>query len=191
LPFYYDDRDNFFINDKAFIITSDSVSLRYLTAVLNSSLFRCSFRDNFPELLGNTYEVRKVFVDKIPIKKSEAKAVTLFETLVDSIQFVKGYLQGRNNFMGAKRISEETKLQAVMNMLEGNGSHAEICTRFGISQTYLYRLKDKALDGMKAALGNNHKRDLSRTQQLDAELAEAKRFIGDQALAIEVLKKRR
>ena len=93
--------------------------------------------------------------------------------------------------MGAKRISEETKLQAVMDMLEGNGSHAEICTRFGISQTYLYRLKDKALDGMRAALGNNHKRDLSRTQQLDAELAEAKRFIGDQALAIEVLKKRR
>lgn len=44
---------------------------------------------------------------------------------------------------------------------------------------------------MKAALGNNHKRDLSRTQQLDYELAEAKRFIGDQALAIEVLKKRR
>ena len=93
--------------------------------------------------------------------------------------------------MGAKRISEETKLQAVMDMLECNGSHAEICTRFGISQTYLYRLKDKALDGMRAALGNNHKRDLSRTQQLDAELAEAKRFIGDQALAIEVLKKRR
>jgi len=93
--------------------------------------------------------------------------------------------------MGAKRISEETKLQAVMDMLEGNGSHAEICTRFGISQTYLYRLKDKALAGIKAGLGNNHKRDLSRTQQLDAELAEAKRFIGDQALAIEVLKKRR
>jgi hypothetical protein len=57
--------------------------------VLNSSLFRCCFRDNFPELLGNTYEVRKVFVNKIPIKKSDATTVTLFETLVDYIRLVK------------------------------------------------------------------------------------------------------
>lgn len=89
LPFYYDDQDHFFINDKAFIITSDSGSLPYLTAVLNSSLFRCCFRDNFPELLGNTYEVRKIFVDKIPIKKPDPTTVTLFETLVAHIQFVK------------------------------------------------------------------------------------------------------
>ena len=89
LPFYYDQQDHYFINDKAFIMTSDSESLSYLTAVLNSSLFRCCFRDNFPELLGNTYEVRKVFVDKIPIKRSDTKTVTLFETLVDYIQFVK------------------------------------------------------------------------------------------------------
>ncbi|MEA2096010.1 MAG: TaqI-like C-terminal specificity domain-containing protein, partial [Candidatus Cloacimonadota bacterium] len=91
LPFYYDEQDHFFINDKAFIMTSDSESLPYLTAMLNSSLFRCCFRDNFPELLGNTYEVRKVFVNKIPIKRSDATTVTLFETLVDYIQFVKVY----------------------------------------------------------------------------------------------------
>lgn len=45
------------------------------------------------------------------------------------VEAVFRYLQGRYDFMGAKRISEETKLQAVMDMLEGNGSHAEICTR--------------------------------------------------------------
>lgn len=44
---------------------------------------------------------------------------------------------------------------------------------------------------MKVALSDSRNRDLSREQQLDAELSEAKRFIGDQALAIEVLKKRR
>lgn len=108
-----------------------------------------------------------------------------------SVATVFLYLRGRFDFMGAKRISEETKLQAVMDMLAGSGSHAEICTRFGISQTYLYRLRDKALDGMKVALSDSRNRDLSREQQLDAELSEAKRFIGDQALAIEVLKKRR
>jgi len=89
LPFYYDQKDHFFINDKAFIMTSSSEPLPYLTAMLNSSLFRCCFRDNFPELLGNTYEVRKVFVDKIPIKRPDTATVPLFEGLVDYIQFVK------------------------------------------------------------------------------------------------------
>jgi len=53
--------------------------------------------------------------------------------------------------MGKKRISEDAKLQAVMGLLSGKGSHAEICIRYGISQTYLYKLRDQALDGMKAA----------------------------------------
>ncbi|MCK4792327.1 MAG: Eco57I restriction-modification methylase domain-containing protein [Desulfobacteraceae bacterium] len=91
LPFYYDEQDQFFGNQKCFIITSDNESLPYLTAMLNSSLFRCCFRDNFPELLGNTYELSKVFFHKIPIKRPDATTVSLFETLVDYIQFAKVY----------------------------------------------------------------------------------------------------
>ncbi len=94
LPFYFDDRDHFFGNQKCFIITSNNESLPYLTAVLNSSLFRCCFRDNFPELLGNTYELSKVFFDKIPIKKSNSTTAPLFETLVEYIQFVKANTKG-------------------------------------------------------------------------------------------------
>jgi len=89
LPFYYDEQDHFFINDKAFIITSETESLPYLTAVLNSTLFKCCFRDNFPELMGNTYEVRKVFVDKIPIKKPAEPEAELFEKLVSMVQLAK------------------------------------------------------------------------------------------------------
>jgi adenine-specific DNA-methyltransferase len=89
LPFYYDESDQFFINDKAFIMTSDVESLPYLTAVLNSSLFKCCFRDNFPELMGNTYEVRKVFVDKIPIRKPQPGEAELFEQLVAMVQTAK------------------------------------------------------------------------------------------------------
>jgi len=89
LPFYYDDRNGFFTNDKGFIITSQTESLPYLTAFLNSHLFRCCFRDNFPELMGNTYEVRKIFVDKIPVKRPTAAEVSLFERLVPLIQFAK------------------------------------------------------------------------------------------------------
>ena len=89
LPFYYDEQDQFFINDKAFIINSETESLPYLVAVLNSSLFRYCFRDNFPELMGNTYEVRKIFVDKIPIKKPPGSEAALFEKLVSMVQLSK------------------------------------------------------------------------------------------------------
>jgi len=69
--------------------------LGYLIAVLNSTLFRCCFRDNFPELLGNTYEVSKIFMDKIPVKKPTAGQAELFEKLVPLVQL-------------AKRIGEDT-----------------------------------------------------------------------------------
>ena len=88
LPFYYD-VDGFFTNDKGFTISSETESLHYLTGVLNSSVFRCCFRDNFPELMGNTYEVRKIFFEKIPIKKPTAAEVVLFERLIPLIQFAK------------------------------------------------------------------------------------------------------
>jgi adenine-specific DNA-methyltransferase len=88
LPFYYD-TEGFFCNDKGFTISSETESLHYLVGVLNSSVFRCCFRDNFPELMGNTYEVRKIFFEKIPVKKPTPRQVALFEKLVPAIQFAK------------------------------------------------------------------------------------------------------
>jgi transposase-like protein len=93
--------------------------------------------------------------------------------------------------MPVKRLSEEDKVQAVLDLLQGKGTHAEICTRYGMSQTYLYKLRDQALEAVKAAVGNSRKGNLTREHQLEEELAKAKQFIGDQALVIEVLKKRR
>jgi hypothetical protein len=69
LPFYLDTTEHFFINDKAFILTSETESLAYLTAALNSTVFRCCFMDNFPNLGEDRRELRKIFMDKIPIKK--------------------------------------------------------------------------------------------------------------------------
>jgi len=45
-----------------------------LGALFNSRLWRFCFIDNFPELLGGTRELRKVFFEQIAIKK-----VTQFE----------------------------------------------------------------------------------------------------------------
>lgn len=90
LPFYLDHSDGYFTNDKGFIINSNINCLAYLTAFLNSTVFRGCFRDNFPELMGNTYEVRKILIEKIPVKKPNAKEVELFEKLVPLVQLAKG-----------------------------------------------------------------------------------------------------
>ena len=83
LPFYYDEK-GFYQNDKSFMITGAHVS--YLAAFLNSSLFKFCFRDNFPELLGGTRELRKIFFDKIPVKKVSDSVNDKFRRKVNEIQ---------------------------------------------------------------------------------------------------------
>jgi adenine-specific DNA-methyltransferase len=89
INFYFDADGNFYPNNKAFILTTEDESLPYLTAVLNSTLFRCSFIDNFPNLGEDRRELRKIFMDKVPIKKPDAQQAALFETLVPLVQAAK------------------------------------------------------------------------------------------------------
>lgn len=83
MPFYYDTQ-NFYINDKCFIITGSS--LEYLTCLFNSKLFSYNFRDNFPVLLGGVRELRSVFFKKIPIKKVSEKQNLFFKDILLKIQ---------------------------------------------------------------------------------------------------------
>ncbi len=83
LPFYLDDK-GFMQNDKSFMITGNLLS--YLVAFLNSSLFKYCFKDNFPELLGGTREVRKIFFDKIPVKQVDDSVDEKFNQIITEIQ---------------------------------------------------------------------------------------------------------
>ena len=83
MPFYYDE-NSFFQNDKSFMITGKHIS--YLVAFLNSSLFKYCFRDCFPELLGGTRELRKIFFDKIPVLPVSDEINEMIRTQVNSIQ---------------------------------------------------------------------------------------------------------
>lgn len=83
MPFYLDNK-NFMQNDKSFMITGSQ--LAYLTAFLNSSLFKYCFKDNFPELQGGTRELRKIFLDKIPVMQISDTINFEFEKLVVSLQ---------------------------------------------------------------------------------------------------------
>ena len=83
LPFFYDD-EKFFTNQKCFIITGEYTA--FLTAFFNSSLFKYCFKDNFPELLGGTRELSKIFFDKIPVIQIDKGIDAIFRGLVTEIQ---------------------------------------------------------------------------------------------------------
>ena len=83
MPFVYDEKA-LLTNQKCFIITGENMA--YLTAFLNSSLFKFCFRDSFPELLGGTRELSKIFFDKIPVKKISPEIEMQFYNLVSELQ---------------------------------------------------------------------------------------------------------
>ena len=83
LPFAYDNRC-FLTNQKCFIITGKHIA--YLTAFLNSSIFKYCFRNAFPELQGGTRELSKVFFDKISVLQVDDETNERFIALVEDIQ---------------------------------------------------------------------------------------------------------
>ena len=83
IPFYYDEK-GFYQNDKSFMITGDAVA--YLTAFLNSSIFKFCFLNNFPELQGGTKELRKIFFDKIPVLRITKEINDSFIPKINDIQ---------------------------------------------------------------------------------------------------------
>ena len=76
LPFVYDEQ-GYYTNQKCFIVTGQH--LGYLTAFLNSSLFKFCFIDSFPEL-------SKVFFDRIPVKPVDEADEILHMAAVKEIQ---------------------------------------------------------------------------------------------------------
>lgn len=97
LAFYFDKPGQFVPNNKCFILTSEAESLGYLSATLNSTLFRCCFMDNFPNLGEDRRELRKIFMDKVPIKKPSPDQARLFEALVPMVQSAKAESQRTRN----------------------------------------------------------------------------------------------
>ena len=70
-PFMYDE-SGLLSNDKSFILTANdnSVSLLFLTAVLNSSLAKLWIWYNCPELGNNRREIRKVYFEHFPVPQA-------------------------------------------------------------------------------------------------------------------------
>lgn len=83
MPFYYDEK-GFYQNDKSFMIVGDKIA--FLVAFLNSSLFRYCFTNNFPSLGEKGREVRKIFMDKIPVLQVSDEENSKFIPIIKDIQ---------------------------------------------------------------------------------------------------------
>jgi len=87
-------------------------------------------------------------------------------------------------------LSDDQKLAAVLELMQDRDSVAGICTRYQISSTYLYKLRDRALAAVAESVKNKRERPVSEEERLKKELDHAKQFIGDQAIVIQAFKKK-
>ena len=108
LPFTLDLNENF-VNDKCFILTGEK--LYYLVAFLNSRLFRFCFMEAFPELQGNSKEVKKFVLETIPVKRIEDESE--FKTIVSKILAIK------NEDSNADTSNLESQIDQIVYQLYG------------------------------------------------------------------------
>jgi len=80
----------------------------------------------------------------------------------------------------------EEKMAIVLEGLRGEANIAGICRVHQISQAQFYKWRDKFLEGGKEHLSGRK----SGEEAYKAEIAELQRYIGKQALAIELFKKK-
>ncbi len=89
--------------------------------------------------------------------------------------------------MRRKLWSNDEKVAIIMEIVRGNESAAEVCTRHGVSATQAYRWLDRFLEGGRSAMTDKRTRR-GRDPLLD-ENRRLKELVGQQALIIEAQKK--
>ena len=78
------DTQRFYPDKTCFFISSNN-ELKYLSAFLNSKLFKMCFKDNFSVILGETRVLSKIFFEQIPVKQISIDEQKPFIELVDRI----------------------------------------------------------------------------------------------------------
>jgi len=87
------------------------------------------------------------------------------------------------------KFTEEQKYEIALDLIVGKLSHAEICRKWEISSTYAYKLKDRALDLLRAGIGKPVGKQDPKVERLEKKVKDLEQLAGDQALAIRYLKK--
>ncbi|MGH9449336.1 MAG: hypothetical protein ACRD11_02235 [Terriglobia bacterium] len=87
------------------------------------------------------------------------------------------------------KFTDEQKYEISLELLSGQLSHGEICRKYGISSTYAYKVKDRALQVLREGIGRPAGRPDAGSGQLQQRVEALEQLAGDQALIIRTLKK--
>jgi transposase-like protein len=87
------------------------------------------------------------------------------------------------------KFSDEQKLAIALDLLSAKRSHAEVCRQYGISSTYAYKLKDRAMEILRANIARPKGKPDAECERLQRRIEDLEQLAGDQALAIRHLKK--
>jgi transposase-like protein len=87
------------------------------------------------------------------------------------------------------KFTDEQKYEIALELITGKLSHGEVCRKYSISSTYAYKLKDRALDLLKAGISKPLGRSDPEAERLRKRVADLEQLAGDQALAIRLFKK--
>ena len=90
----------------------------------------------------------------------------------------------------ASKFTDEQRLEIALDMLSGKMSVSEVCRKWDIGSTYAYKLKDRAMELLRAGIGKPAGRPSSELERLRKKIADLEQLAGDQALAIRYLKKK-
>jgi len=91
----------------------------------------------------------------------------------------------------ASKFTDEQKMEIALDLISGKLSHAEVCRKWDISSTYAYKLKDRALEVLRAGIGHPTGKPDPKVAKLEKKVEDLEQLAGDQALAIRILKKNR
>ena len=87
------------------------------------------------------------------------------------------------------KFTDAQKFEIALEMITGKISQAEVCRKWGISSTYAYKIKDRALAAMRAGVTRPAGRPSAEVEGLKKKVADLEQLAGDQALVIRYLKK--
>lgn len=91
--------------------------------------------------------------------------------------------------MREQKFRDEQKMEIALDLLSGKLSHGEVCRKYGISSTYAYKLKDRAMEILRQGMRRPPGRPSAEVDLLQKRIADLEQLAGDQALAIRALKK--
>ncbi len=84
---YYYDGHSYYIDKTCFMMTGKS--LKYLSAFMNSKLYKFCFENNFSVIQGGTRVQSKIYIEQIPVKQINELQEKEFENKLDKILSLK------------------------------------------------------------------------------------------------------